>query len=133
MLQASWDIGLGLVFRSKTSHVIFRSLSPEDKDNFLVSKIVDKISDLDFWSKEAASPIKITEKQIKIVIAELSFDPYGSYAVLKFPSLFQSLEILEQTLKKVTFEDLYDFVMARKENVTHFENYISKLRNINTN
>ena len=78
-------MGLGMVFRAKTSHVIFKSLAPEDKDNFLFSKIVDKITDLDFWENDAISPIKITQKQVSIVITELSYDPYGSYAVLKFP------------------------------------------------
>jgi len=49
-----------MVFRAKTSHVIFRSLSPEDKDNFLFSKIVDKITDIDYWENDALSPLKIT-------------------------------------------------------------------------
>ena len=40
--------------------MIYRSLAPEDKDNFLFSKIVDKITDLEFWEKEAMSPIKVT-------------------------------------------------------------------------
>jgi hypothetical protein len=62
MLQDHWDVGLGMVFRAKTSHVIFRSLAPEDKDNFLFSKIVDRITDLQFWEKEATNPIKITQK-----------------------------------------------------------------------
>lgn len=95
LLQEHWDVGLGMVFRAKSSHVIFRSLTPADKDNFLFSKIVDKITDLEFWEHEAASPIKITEKQVQIVVTELSYDPYGSYAVLKFPQMFQKMNLLE--------------------------------------
>jgi hypothetical protein len=84
-----------MVLRAKTSHVIYRSLAPEDKDNFLFSKIVDKITDLEFWEKQASSPIKVTQKQVQIVISELSYDPYGSYAVLKFPTLFKDVVLLE--------------------------------------
>lgn len=31
--------------RSKTAHMIFNALNPEDKDNFLYSKIVDKVTE----------------------------------------------------------------------------------------
>lgn len=61
ILQEHWDAGLSIVFRSKTSHVIYRSMPPQDRDNFLFSKIVDKITELDFWENDAFSPIKITE------------------------------------------------------------------------
>lgn len=83
--QGDWDAGLQLVFRSKTSRLIFRSLSPEDKDNFLVSKIVDKITDQEYWELEACSPIRVNQALLHKVITELSHDPYGAYSVLKFP------------------------------------------------
>lgn len=45
ILQIKWDIGLKLLFRSKTAILIYRTLNPEDKDNFLFTKIVDKLTD----------------------------------------------------------------------------------------
>jgi len=36
-------MGISLLFRSKTTHFIFKSLKKEDKDNFLGQKIVDKL------------------------------------------------------------------------------------------
>lgn len=51
ILQEKWDIGIGCIFRSKTSHIIFKALNPEDKDNFLFSKIIDKITDIEYWER----------------------------------------------------------------------------------
>lgn len=64
-------------------------------------------------------------------MSELSYEPYGSYAVLKFPQLFQkhsefNKTFFESTLKKVQFDDIYDFVLARKENLRHLEDYTEK-------
>jgi hypothetical protein len=49
VLQEHWDIGIGCIFRSPTSHIIFKALNAEDKDNFLFSKIIDKVTDSDYW------------------------------------------------------------------------------------
>ena len=87
ILQEKWDSGLELLFRSNTSQVIYKALNPEDKDNFLNSKIIDKITDTEFW-ENISTPIKISEFQVKQVITELQLKPYGSYAVLKFPQFF---------------------------------------------
>jgi hypothetical protein len=102
-----------------TAQAIYSSLSPMDRDNFLTARIIDKVTESDFWAA-SATPTKITKNQIQIVVTELSYDPYGLYAVLKFPILFQQHNLLEQTLKKVTFDEIYDFVNARKENILHF-------------
>ncbi len=51
ILQEHWDVGIGCLFRSKTAQCIFKALNPEDKDNFLYSKIVDKIVDTDYWER----------------------------------------------------------------------------------
>lgn len=74
-----------MLFRSKASHIIYKALNPEDKDNFLNSKIVDKISDREFWENSARGPIKLTAKLIKQVVTELHEKPYAPYAILKFP------------------------------------------------
>lgn len=87
ILEEQYDIGMGAVFRSKTSKTIFKGLNPEDKDNFLYNKVVDKVTDADYWEGNE-TPIKISPKQLEIVIQELSYEPYGSYAVLKFPKYF---------------------------------------------
>jgi len=121
--EGDWDAGLQLVFRSKTSRLIYRALCPEDKDNFLVSKIVDKITDSDYWEVAARSPIRVNQTLVHKVITELSYDPYGPFAVLKFPNLFQKAQLLEQTLKKVQIEDIGEFKMARKENTKHFNTF----------
>jgi hypothetical protein len=67
VLQEHYDIGIGCIFRSKTSHVIFKGLNPEDKDNFLFSKIVDKVTDSEYWENNDV-PMKTTQKQLEIVI-----------------------------------------------------------------
>ena len=41
------------------AHTIFKALNPEDKDNFLSSKIIDKISDTEYWENSPRGPIKI--------------------------------------------------------------------------
>ena len=52
VLQEHWDVGIGKIFRANTSHLIFKALNPEDKDNFLFSKIIDKITDTEYWERE---------------------------------------------------------------------------------
>lgn len=59
VLEEHYDVGIGCIFRSKTAHVIFKGLNPEDKDNFLYSKIIDKITDSDYWENNAV-PMKIS-------------------------------------------------------------------------
>jgi len=44
---------------------------------------------------------------------------------LKYPNLFEKYDLLEETLLKVRNEDIYDFVIARKENMRHLNEYIS--------
>ena len=43
ILMEQWEMGLSLLFRSKTSHFIFKTMKHEDKENFLGQKIIDKI------------------------------------------------------------------------------------------
>lgn len=45
LIQENWEIGIKILFRSKTSILIFRTLQPIEKDNFLYSKIMDKLLD----------------------------------------------------------------------------------------
>jgi hypothetical protein len=66
-LLEHYDLGLGVIFRSKTSNIIFKGLNPEDKDNFLCSKIMDKVTEEEYWMNNG-SPMKITPKQLEIVI-----------------------------------------------------------------
>ena len=100
-------------------------MSPEDKDNFLLSKIIDKITDKEFW-ENTLSPLKITLNQFQIVITELSYNPYGKLAVLMFPEHFHQFDLLDSTLKKISFDDIYEFVTARKENTNHLEHFIKE-------
>lgn len=87
---------------------------------------MDKITELEFWENDAISPLRVTAQQVDIIVAELSYDPYGSYAVLRFPDLFLSRGLLENALKKVQFEDIQDFVIARHENVQHLSDFIKR-------
>lgn len=100
VLAEHWDVGIGCLFRSRTSHMIFQALNPEDKDNFLFSKIVDKVTDTEYWEREmhlenfnssdwlsAQKPTVIDSRQTQLVLEELSLEPYGRYACLKYPAL----------------------------------------------
>jgi hypothetical protein len=75
VLKEHWDVGIGSIFRSKTSKAIFKGLNPEDKDNFLFSKIIDKITSNEYWERDRIyggdSDYKstyITEKQVEFVV-----------------------------------------------------------------
>lgn len=124
MLIEKWDQGLEMLFSSNTSHVIYRGLNPEDKDNFLNSKIIDKITDTEYWENTHLTPIKVSAKQKMTVFTMLAQAPYGSYAVLKFPQLFQKYDILEESINLVSMDDIYDFNIARKENLIHYQAFI---------
>lgn len=88
VLEEDWDQGMAKIFRSPTSHVIFKSLNAEDKDNFLYSKILDKVTAQEYWENNV-SPIKVSDKSLEKVINYLRERPYGGYAVLKYPNYFE--------------------------------------------
>ena len=50
MLKEQWEMGISLLFRSKTSDFIFNALKSDEKDNFIGVKILDKLQDHDFWA-----------------------------------------------------------------------------------
>lgn len=121
-LQEQWEQGLEFIFRSKTSHMIFKALNPEDKENFLNSKIIDKITDTTFWEHSARGPIKLSPKQIQNVMLELHERPYCQLAVLKYPILFQKYGLFDTGLEIVSHSDVFDYVVARKENLMQLVN-----------
>lgn len=132
-MQEHWDLGLTSVFQSKTAKAIFKGLNPEDKDNFLFSKIVDKITSPEYWERERVlrgdDSLKVTEitaKQVELVVGELKNKPFGNYACLKYPGLFFEHGVLDAALVKVTKDDIYDFVVARKENYKHVADYVDE-------
>jgi hypothetical protein len=61
-------------------------------------------------------------------MAYLQEKPYGGYTVLKYPNLFEQFNMLESTLGMVKNEDILDFVIARKENMSHFNVFIKGYR-----
>lgn len=69
---------------------------------------------------------EITDKQAQIVVQELQYKPYGNYACMKYPQLFQKYDALETSLTMVSYDDIYDFVVARKENLRHLNDFISE-------
>jgi hypothetical protein len=50
LLKEQWEMGISILFRSKTSHFIFNTLKSDEKDNFIGVKILDKLQDHDFWA-----------------------------------------------------------------------------------
>jgi hypothetical protein len=48
--------------------------------------------------------------------------------MLKFPGLFYEQECTELPLSKVMFDDIYDFVNARKENLGHLQQFIKEFK-----
>ena len=42
LLDLSWPLGLNWLLGSSTSHLLFESLNPEDKDHFLTSHVFSK-------------------------------------------------------------------------------------------
>lgn len=122
IIKEQWEMGISLLFRSKTTHFIFKSLKKEDKDNFLGQKIVDKLQDHDFW---ATKNLRLSQRFVLLVIGELALDPFASYSVLQYPQFFyeRSLVTLQTALKRVRFEDLNDFVRSRIENLKQFERF----------
>jgi hypothetical protein len=100
VLEQHYDNGIGEIFRSKVSHMIFKALNPEDKNNFLMSKIVDKVTDQEYRDL-GSLPIKITDMQLKSVINELSYEPYGKLAVLTFPQYFDKHKLLDDLIQKI--------------------------------
>ena len=87
VLAEKWDVGVGCIFRARTSKAIFKGLNPEDKDNFLFAKVIDKITGSEYW-EQRDQKVHITEKQVELVVQELQYKPYGNYACLKYPQLF---------------------------------------------
>ena len=55
---------------------------------------------------------------------QLKLRPYGSYAVLKAPDMFERYNLLSEALELVSKDDIIDFVTARHENVKHFNAYV---------
>jgi hypothetical protein len=84
---------------------------------------VDKLTDVEFWENEAQTPMHINQAQTNLIIIELSLDPYGAYTILKFPPLFEKANLLDQVLRKVTLDVITEFVVARKENLHHLNNF----------
>ena len=65
VLEEDWEEGLSAIFTSPTSHIIFRALNAEDKDNFLNQKVLDKIqSGSEQWANNI-SPAKITDRVVE--------------------------------------------------------------------
>mmetsp|Transcript_40850 Transcript_40850/g.30065 ORF Transcript_40850/g.30065 Transcript_40850/m.30065 type:complete len:159 (+) Transcript_40850:1818-2294(+) len=121
LLEEDWDEGMRAVFRAPASHVIFQALNAEDKDNFLNQKVIDKVLvGQEAWEH---SPLKASEKLQAKVVALLAEEPYGGFAVLKYPSLFEKHGWLRQGLEMVQQNDIVDFLQARKENTRHFANF----------
>lgn len=54
----------------------------------------------------------------------MSLKPYGNYAVLKFPNLFEKFEKLDMCIGRVGDDEIYDLVTARKENLKHFNAFV---------
>ena len=54
-----------------------------------------------------------------MVIEELQYKPYGGYTALKYPSFMASHQVLEAALSRASYDDIYDHVVARKENLRH--------------
>lgn len=67
------------------------------------------------------------------MISELQYDPYGTYACLKYPELFDKYNVLQSTLERVKYDDIYDYVIARKENSRHLLDYINSYESANQN
>jgi hypothetical protein len=123
ILEEDWEQGLAKIFRSPTSHIIFKSLNAEDKDNFLNQKILDKVTSQEYWERNE-TPVKVNANQVEKVMAYLQEKPYGGYTAMRYPSLLEQFDMLESTLGMVKNEDIHDYVIARQENMAHFNAFI---------
>ena len=59
-LEEYYDMGIGHLFRSQNAHIIFNALNPEDKDNFICNKIIDKVISHEYWETHYQKKKKIT-------------------------------------------------------------------------
>lgn len=114
-LEEHFDQGFSLIMRSENAHAIFNSLNPEDKDQFLGQDIIDKVLKLENWESNQLK-FKSQQKQLQIVIDELSYDPYGPYACLRFPHYFNEYGHLESCITRVKEDHISEFVYARQDN-----------------
>lgn len=51
--------------------------------------------------------------------------------MLKFPKLFDQYDLLDETLLKVTDDDIKDFIMARNENINHLTMFVQQYEKVN--
>ena len=90
-------------------------MNGEDKDSLLTFDIIDKVLKLEQWEKTHLEE-ENQQRIIQLVIDELSFDPYGPYASLRFPELFEEQGQLENCISRVKEEHIQEFIYAREDN-----------------
>lgn len=61
-----------------------------------------------------------------MVIKELSQPPFVTYAVLKYPELFQKYNLLDQAISEVSEDDIIVFIIANEDHVDSFASFAHK-------
>jgi hypothetical protein len=105
ILETQWYRGLKLVFQSQTSQDIFRSLTAEEKNEFLGRRLVMK-------AKQVA---KMETKLLAAVYEELKQSPYMEFAVLKYPQHFHQIDFLAKAAKQLTDEQIKHYFLGREK------------------
>ena len=76
LLDFGWPLGLNWLLGSSTAHLLFESLNPEDKDQFLSRHVFSK----------KILPAKLEQ----ILVQNLSEPPFSPFAYMKNPGFFNS-------------------------------------------